>query len=113
MADDAKRGFSRRGFLAGGAVACATGVVTLVHGVLAPTMDGPFADRTGCCEDDPSSKRVPKGSRLPRTSNHCTPFVLVDQPGAHRRRVQAVNRWDRPHHAARFRVTTGKCRLLC
>jgi hydroxypyruvate isomerase len=27
MADDAKRGYSRRGFLAGGAVACATGVV--------------------------------------------------------------------------------------
>ena len=84
----------------------------LVHGVLAPTMDGPFADNIGRREDDPSSKRVPKWSRSPRISDHCTPPVLVDHPGAHRRRVQVVNRWDQPRHAARFSVTTGKCRRL-
>ena len=84
----------------------------LVYGVLAPTMDGPFADNIGRREDDPSSKRVPKWSRSPRISDHCTPPVLVDHPGAHRRRVQVVNRWDQPRHAARFSVTTGKCRRL-
>ena len=75
-------------------------------------MDGPFAGKIGLWEDNPDSKRAPKWSRSLRTSDHCTPFVLVDHPGAHQRREQAVNRWDRPRHAARFSVTTGRRRRL-
>jgi hypothetical protein len=65
----------------------------LVHGVLAPTMDGPFAGKIGRWEDNPDSKRVPKWSRPPRTSDHCTPFVLVDHPGAHQWREHPRRRW--------------------
>jgi hypothetical protein len=89
-----------------------TTAAALVHGVLSPTTEVPFADRIGRWEDDPSSKRVPKWSRSPRTSDHCTSFVLVDHSGAHQRRVQVVNRWDQSRHAARFSVTTGRCRRL-
>ena len=35
-----------------------SGGTALVHGVLAPTMDGPFADRIGHRKDDPSSEQV-------------------------------------------------------